>query len=93
MFGDFKRRLRDAALIEEALVKLAAVTEPARLPAVLAEVDRREAMLPSAPTNRHGVDDRVVNEVCDNCGSPLVVVRSREGRFCTSECAEAFELS
>jgi hypothetical protein len=46
MFGDFKRRLRDAALIEEALVKLAAVTEPARarLPAVLAEVDRREAM-------------------------------------------------
>ena len=33
------------------------------------------------------------NEVCDNCGSPLVVVRSREGRFCTSECAEAFELS
>ena len=24
MFGDFKRRLRDAALIEEALVKLAA---------------------------------------------------------------------
>lgn len=39
------------------------------------------------------VDDRVVNEVCDNCGSPLVVVRSREGRFCTSECAEAFELS
>ena len=35
----------------------------------------------------------VVNEVCDNCGSPLVVVRSREGRFCTSECAEAFELS
>lgn len=41
MFGDFKRRLRDAALIEEALVKLAAVTEPARLPAVL---DRREAM-------------------------------------------------
>jgi len=42
---------------------------------------------------RHGVDDRVVNEVCDNCGSPLVVVRSRAGRFCTSECAEAFELS
>ena len=41
----------------------------------------------------HGVDDRVVNEVCDNCGSPLVVVRSRAGRFCTSECAEAFELS
>jgi len=40
-----------------------------------------------------GVDDRVVNEVCDNCGSPLVVVRSRAGRFCTSECAEAFELS
>jgi len=39
------------------------------------------------------VDDRVVNEVCDNCGSPLVVVRSRAGRFCTSECAEAFELS
>ena len=35
----------------------------------------------------------VVNEVCDNCGSPLVVVRSRAGRFCTSECAEAFELS
>lgn len=32
-------------------------------------------------------------EVCDNCGSPSVVVRSREGRFCTSECAEAFELS
>lgn len=30
---------------------------------------------------------------CDNCGSPLVVVRSREGRFCSSECAEAFELS
>ena len=51
------------------------------------------ALEPSAPTNRHGVDDRVVNEVCDNCGSPLVVVRSREGRFCTSECAEAFELS
>lgn len=42
---------------------------------------------------RHGVDDRAVNEVCDNCGSPLVVVRSREGRFCSSECAEAFELS
>lgn len=45
------------------------------------------------PEQRHGVDDRVVNEVCDNCGSPLVVVRSRAGRFCTSECAEAFELS
>lgn len=41
----------------------------------------------------YGVDDRVANEVCDNCGSPLVVVRSREGRFCTSECAEAFALS
>lgn len=46
---------------------------------------------PVPPASRHKV--RVVSEVCDNCGSPLVVVRSREGRFCTSECAEAFELS
>lgn len=45
MFGDFKRRLRDAALIEEALVKLAAVTEPARLPAVLAELEALEFVL------------------------------------------------
>ena len=37
--------------------------------------------------------DGASRELCDNCGSPLVVVRSREGRFCTSECAEAFRLS
>lgn len=33
-----------------------------------------------------------MDEVCDNCGLPVVAVRLPGGRFCSSECAEAFEL-
>jgi len=71
-----------------------------RGPLVRPEMGKLSTDYHAADEVRRALDGRVAEieaaetyEVCDNCGLPLVLVRSREGRFCTSECADAYELS